>query len=101
MQYNSAADFSFTALCFVRPDDIDNGFITIFAEDVSPYSLGTVVAYSCNTGYELIGGDERRTCVDNNDGNGGSFNGTVPTCQLVIVDQGVYNIYTAKHLIKI
>ena len=46
------------------------------------YNLGTVATYTCNPGYELTGpGDEMRTCVDNGDGTGASFNGTASTCE--------------------
>ena len=59
---------------------IANGMITYDSD--SPYGIGTVATYDCNPGYELsVSGDEMRTCMDNDDGSGASFNGTAPTCE--------------------
>ena len=56
--------------------------ISYSTDMTAPYSEGTVVTYTCNSGYELsTTGDEMRTCMDNGDGSGGSFGGSAPTCQ--------------------
>ena len=65
----------------------------------APYSVGTVAAYICNSGYELSG-DEMRTCVDNGDGSGGSFRGMAPTCQCkcAICNLNTYKFVSALFL---
>ena len=72
---------SHTAFCETLPS-IANGMISYSTNVMGQYNLGTVATYTCNPGYELTGpGDEMRTCVDNGDGSGLSFNGTDPTCE--------------------
>ncbi len=71
---------------------VANGTIVFSDDDESapPYSPGTMATYVCNRGYSLSGGDETRTCVDNVDVIGGEFNGTAPTCELTVIDEGIY-----------
>ena len=61
---------------------IANGMISYSIDTTAPYSVGTVAIYSCNDGYEFsMAGDQMRTCLDNDDGSGGSFGGAAPTCE--------------------
>ncbi len=73
---------SLTALCGVLPD-IDNGRIEYSPDTTAPYDVSTVATYLCDEGYELTlnPGSQMRTCVDNGDGSGASFDGTAPTCE--------------------
>ena len=69
-----------TAVCPELPAII-NGMISYSPDMMAPYSVDTVATYTCNDGYVLTGGIEMRTCRDNGDGTGGSFDGTAPTCE--------------------
>ena len=65
----------------------------------APNSVGTVATYKCNQGYELTGpGVEMRTCVDNGDGRGASFNGTAPicNCKLFVTQYYAQKIWIVK-----
>ena len=69
-------------------EPIANGMITYNMN--SPYAVGTVATYSCNSGYELsIAGDEMRTCEEASDGSGAIFGGTAPTCERTFVSNTV------------
>ena len=58
-------------------------------------SLGQTATYSCNTGYNLIGGSTR-TCQAT-----GQWNASIPTCQGVLLkgdDTLFMYVYTQKHV---
>lgn len=62
---------------------IKNGTVSYSNDSVEGlYSLGTVVTYSCDPGFQLEthAGDDMRTCVDGGTGVGSVFSGVAPTC---------------------
>ncbi len=71
--------------CDVLPD-IDNGRIEYLPDTIAPYDVSTVATYICDRGFRLGGGNETRECVDNS--THGNFNGTAPTCQLIVIPPG-------------
>ena len=61
---------------------LENGMISYGPDSEGPeYDLSTVATYTCDVGFELVGEDQMRTCVDVSNGLSGEFNGTAPTCQ--------------------
>ncbi len=44
------------------------------------FEFGTEAVYSCNTGFSLVGGNNR-TCTGDGNSTTGAFNGLPPTCQ--------------------
>ena len=69
-------------LCSETPA-LGNGRVSITPNSDSPYfGLGSVAAYSCNTGFVLVG-QTTRVCEDTNGGTvtTGAWSGSAPTCQ--------------------
>ena len=79
---NTCTHFFSIALCD-ELDGIENGRIEYNPDTPAPYSVSTVAVYICDPGYELTltSGIMTRTCTDNGDGNGASFDGVAPTCE--------------------
>ena len=64
-----------------------NGFI-VFSDPANPHDFESTANYSCDPGYQLIGGDPVRHCVETGqehcDISGqkkGEWNGTAPECK--------------------
>ena len=74
--------FAPTAIVCSELPAIDNGMISYGPDSEGPdYDLSTVGTYTCDVGFELVGEDQIRTCVDVSNGLSGKFNGTAPICQ--------------------
>ena len=69
-------------LCSETPA-LGNGRVSTTPNIDSPsYGLGSVAAYSCNTGFGLVG-QTTRVCEDTNGGTvtTGTWSGSEPTCE--------------------
>ncbi len=56
-----------------------NGHVDFAEDDVAPFDLGTVATYSCESGFALMGNEER-TCAVNGDDPVGVWSLTEPSC---------------------
>ena len=59
----------------------DNGQVTYSTDTTSPFDIGTMATYSCNTGFGLSGGDATRSCGGDGSSPNGIWSGMSPTCQ--------------------
>ena len=55
--------------------DPENGNVNVTRPLDTGLTEGSIAAYTCNNGYQLIGGDQTRTCM-----NTGLWSGEEPTC---------------------
>jgi len=53
--------------------------------DQAQYAVGVEATYSCNTGYELAGGNLQRTCIA-----GAIWSGDEPICQSTLSSTDSY-----------
>lgn len=60
--------------------DPENGLIEFSSNGDPPYDVGVLADYSCNPGYSLQYGDERRTCEVEDSSESGIWSGTSPQC---------------------
>ena len=60
--------------------DPENGQIDFVTDDLAPFDFETVATYSCDTGFELNGGDVTRMCGGDGTSPDGFFTGSAPTC---------------------
>ncbi|XP_064398669.1 sushi, von Willebrand factor type A, EGF and pentraxin domain-containing protein 1-like isoform X2 [Halichondria panicea] len=65
--------------------------------------VGTIATYNCNQGY-VLAGDTTRSCKEGSDRTIGTWNGTMPICEVIIICQpltqpsnGVISISTGTH----
>ena len=65
--------------CEMLPE-LENGDFH-FVGMVPEYLLYSVVEYSCNDGFEMVGKDYSRVCMP-----GGVWSGSVPTCEAIACD---------------
>ncbi len=62
----------------------DPGHVGNASRQIDVFQYGASVNYSCNTGFILLSGDVRRTCIAN-----GNWSGSPPVCQGMFLMQGV------------
>ncbi len=62
----------------------DPGQVGNASRQAGVFQYGASVNYSCNTGFTLLSGEARRTCLAN-----GNWSGGQPVCQGIFLMQGV------------
>ena len=63
-------------------DPLENGSISYFPDSGDNFTIGTAATHSCSAGFALVGGDNIRSCMDDDQADTeGVWNGTAPTCQ--------------------
>ena len=71
--------FNAAITCSALPA-IENGMITYSSDITQPYDYETTATYQCDSGYELTGGDDERTCTGDGSSPVGQWNGTALVC---------------------
>ena len=59
---------------------VENGKVTYSSDTTESYDYGATATYQCDSGYELTGGDDERTCTGDGSSPVGQWNGTAPHC---------------------
>ena len=67
----------------------ENGDVNITRAVDTGVTNGSIAAYTCNMGYQLIGEDQTRTCMSN-----GTWSGEEPTC---IRMKNAFPMYICTH----
>ncbi len=67
----------------VCPDlpEFSNGVITFSIEQISLVEFVRAATYSCEPGFELVGGNVTRLCVGDESSPIAMWTGTAPTCE--------------------
>ena len=57
-----------------------NGQVNFINDSNAPYDFGTIISYSCHSGF-VVSGDLIRTCEGNGTDPNGTWSGTSPVCE--------------------
>ena len=72
--------YSFSAItCPSSLGTLDNGQISYSTDTTAPFDYGTVVTFTCNTGFSLSG-DSMRSCGGDGSSQSGVWSGSSPVC---------------------
>ena len=79
---NKSFFFFHSAIMCLSLVPLENGSISYSPDSGDNFTIGTTATYSCSAGFALVGGDNIRSCMDDDQADTeGVWRGTASTCQ--------------------